>query len=150
MADDDEPRFPTTGGRKLHPIPDLKRIPPDQWRAALEATHPSVRQYAVRTAMGIDLASGARADALVAEIGREERATRDRAAEVAAWPRRLPRPDVGAPPRRSQPRQVNFRLCDAEHAELVRAGELLGLRATQVARLLTLRGVHQILREAEP
>jgi hypothetical protein len=143
-------RFPTLGGRTLHPVPDLRRIPREQWRAALKWAHSSVRYTAAQTAMAIDLESGARADRLAAEVNREEREMRDRAAQAAAWPPPLPTPDTGRPTNRRRPLQVSFRLSPEEHGDLVRAADLLGLTHGRAARMVVVRCVRQVLREADP
>ena len=52
-----------------------------------------------------------------------------------------------APPLRSSPRQVSFRITDEDHARLAHASELVGLRPAQLARLLVLRGAAGLLRE---
>ncbi len=70
----------------------------------------------------------------------------DAARLSAARAERLPDPQL-KPSRPGRVQQLNFRLTAGEHADLLRAADILGLRPTQVARLLTLRGVNQVLRE---
>lgn len=142
-------RWPTVGSPNLPPIPDLPKIPRERWRAVLEQTHPSVRQYAIRTARVVDLAAGALADRLVVEIQRVERAARERHAAAAQSPQPVPTPRASRERRRRYSRQIGFRLTPDEHADLARAAETLSLRPAQVARMLVVRGVHQVLREAE-
>jgi hypothetical protein len=148
-ADTFDPRcVPVLGGRGVHPVPDLSKIPREHWRAVLRMTHRSVRERAARTAMRIDLPAAGHATALMIEVDCEETAARERAQSAAAWPRELPRPRAERQ-RKRRSRQLNIRLSVDEHAALQRATDLLGLRPTEVARMLVVRGVHQVLREAE-
>jgi hypothetical protein len=54
----------------------------------------------------------------------------------------------GDPPSTGARRQVNFRLGPGEHARLIEAAKVFGMRPTVLARLLTVRGVDRALREA--
>jgi hypothetical protein len=140
-------RIPYVGLNRVHPTPDLSQIPRERWREVLRETHRSVREDAARTAMSIDLAAGAHAIGLMLEINQEETAMRDRASQAAAIADPLPVARLKRS-RAGRIRQLNFRLTAAEHADLLRAADILGLRPTQVARMLTMRGVNQVLREA--
>ncbi|HEX8104527.1 MAG TPA: hypothetical protein VF533_18060 [Solirubrobacteraceae bacterium] len=69
-------------------------------------------------------------------------------ASEAAWSAIGGAPAVPVPSAPSRAaRQVNFRLTDEELADLQRAAHVLGLRPTQLARMLVLNGVRRMLVE---
>jgi hypothetical protein len=80
--------------------------------------------------------------------------SRQRRREVSLTTLADPKPLPGAAggvraPERPRHRQVNFRLTREGHAGLERAAALVHMRPTALARLLVVRGVDQILREAD-
>ena len=82
---------------------------------------------------------------LIGELTLEDGDTRAR--PVAARPPRMPVGDP-PPPWSTVRRQVNFRLGDDEHARLLEAARLFGMRPNVLARVLTVRGVDRALIEA--
>jgi hypothetical protein len=133
------------------PIPDLSRIPREHWVAVMARAHP--RTYsASRAGLDSEAAHAAlrltvSADDERVRLQREERAS-PTVFDVAMSPRGVPEIDVRAPVPDGW-KQVNFRLSGADYAQLQRGARLLGLRPSAAARLLAVRGVQQVLREAE-
>lgn len=140
---DDGPRAVTGNGK---PIPDLSRLPEEQWREALRPLSRYGRIRAQNTAPPQRIMV---AMALTGELLLEDDARRARA--TAAPPAEMP---VGEPPPLTQRpsdasrRQVNFRLGAGEHARLVEAARLFGMRPSVLARVLTVRGVDRALSDA--
>ena len=61
---------------------------------------------------------------------------------------RQPREEIpGDSPPTGARRQVNFRLGPGEHARLIEAARVFGMRPNVLARVLTVRGVDRALRE---
>lgn len=124
------------------PIPDLARIPKERWREALAPLPHPVRRRATRT---VDYADISAALVAVAQLELEDAARMGRSLEVSP---RLPVPDPG--PRPTRPltsRQVNLRLGPDSYDRLARAASLHGCRPTELARVLTMRGVSRMLAE---
>jgi hypothetical protein len=138
-------RWPLRGNYGPWPVPDLARIPREHWKEVLLASHPNVRRMAL-SASDADLADQARIEL---EVSAQENEARRRAKAEAAFPEGLPVAELRRP-RTTRPRQVNFRLAATQYDDLVAVADLLGLRPAQTARLLTTRGVQQVLREARP
>ena len=127
------------GGEAEDEFPRLERLPRAEWRAALEPL--SVRdRYRVAHRVPAELFSDA--IVLAAELDAAEVPVHARVVKGAT----VPRVDI-APPLRSTPRQVSFRITESEHARLERAAGLVGLRPAQLARLLVLRGADGLVRE---
>lgn len=121
-------------------IPNLSRLPEERWLEALRPLNPSGRRRAANT-VGMDKIREALA--LIGQLMLEDDAARARA--FAAPPVQLPR---GETPPTGARRQVNFRLGPGEHARLIEAARVFGMRPNVLARLLTVRGVDRALREA--
>jgi hypothetical protein len=146
----DPRRPPVRGFYGEHPIPDLSRIPQEHWVDVLIHAHPETYGAACE-----DLPPGtiraaliARGQALMERPLPEARPVPVAAYEAAASPRTIPRIDV-ARPAAERFRQVNFRLSSAEYARLEQTARLLGLRPSAAARVLVVRSVQQVLREAD-
>jgi hypothetical protein len=121
-------------------IPNLARIPEERW---LEALRPLNRPDRRRAANTVGMNKIGHALALIGQLMVEDDAARTRA--FATPPVQLPRSD---PPPTGVRRQVNFRLGPEEHARLIAAARVFGMRPNVLARLLTVRGVDRALREA--
>jgi hypothetical protein len=121
-------------------IPNLSRLPEERWLEALRPLNRSGRSRAANT-VGMDKIRDA--IALIGQLALEDDAARVRA--FAAPPVQLP---SGDPPPTGARRQVNFRLGPGEHARLIEAARVFGMRPNVLARLLTVRGVDRALREA--
>ena len=140
------------------PVVDVSRIPADQLVSVLSRYHPRTYGPAVARYEGSRPVNEVMAAAGMAELEWLERRERRRriSAETLAHARPLPGAGaaVGAAvraPERRRPRQrqVNFRLFGERHADLERAAALVSMRPTALARLLVVRGVDRILREAD-
>lgn len=127
-----------------HPVPDLERLPRERWEEALRQIPRFVRSRAIFTAEE----RWGEAGKLVSEIESDEDERRIAADARVAFPPPVPGRGATPAPRARGGRQVNFRLSPADHQRLADAAELLGLKVAQLARLLALRGVAQILEEA--
>lgn len=132
--------IPIRGYRGGEPIPDLARLPQERWREVLAPLRHGTRQAAKCTVHTV--ADAQAAGILVGELLLHDGAIAARA--EAAAPPRMP---AGAPPARGSGRQLNYRLSADEHARLLEAARLFGMRATTLARLLTVRGVDRALYE---
>ena len=121
-------------------IPNLSRMPQERWLDALRPLSRAGRRRAANT-VGMDKIRDA--TALIGELMVEDDAARARA--FAAPPVQLP---SGDPPPTGARRQVNFRLGPGEHARLIEAARVFGMRPNVLARVLTVRGVDRALREA--
>jgi hypothetical protein len=132
-----------------YPVLDLSQVPEDQWVDALVHFHPSTYHMSADT-VGFERVGKALAAAGRAELDRAAKRERPRAKPESWWfPPGLPTPEIGPAPTRRR-RQVNFRLRAAQYDDLAEAAELMNMRPTQLAGLLVVRGVDQILREAKP
>lgn len=130
-------------GYEAGSVPDLSRLPQEQW---IDALRPLSRYDRIRAQNTVPYEKVPVVGALIGELLYEESAARPRA--IAA---RLPAgdPPPGGDSSPSGPRrQVNFRLGPGEHARLVEAARLFGMRPTVLARVLTVRGVDRALRDA--
>ena len=128
------------------PIPDLKQIPEDRWRPLLRQIPAAVRGKAIDTAAFGRFGDVARA---VGEVDQEEHERRGAASvDWVAFPPPLPGGAGEVPKPRARQRQVAFRLYRPQYDDLDKAAKKLGLKPAQLARLLTLRGVAQVLAEA--
>jgi hypothetical protein len=147
-ADSFDPRDPPTRGAIYgHPIPDLAQIPQEHWLATLVRVPEVTYSFALEglteeeRKVGIDITGEAR-------LERHRRTMARQAA--AARPRGVPHAGVdGSGPGGGAARQVNFRVSPAEFRELERAARHLSLRPASAARMLTMRSVQQVLREAD-
>ena len=115
-------------------------MPEERWLEALRPLNRIGRSRAMST-LGPDTIR--RAMALNGQLILEGDAARARA--FAAPPVQLPSGDL---PSTGARRQVNFRLGAGEHARLVEAARVFGMRPNVLARLLTVRGVDRALHEA--
>lgn len=132
--------IPITGYYRGEPIPDLNALPQDDWLEALRPLRPLTRKLAtaqVRTAE----------QARQAGIIRGQLILEDPVPHARDVERALPRMPAGAAPPRGRGPQINFRLGPGEHARLLEAARLFGMRPTSLARLLTVRGVERALYE---
>ena len=121
-------------------IPDLSRLPEEQW---LDALRPLSHNDRIRAQNTVSLQRVSVATACIGELSLEEAAARWRA--TTAPPAPMP---VGDPPPNQPRRQVNFRLGESEHARLGEAARLFGMRPNVLARVLVARGVDRALRDA--
>ena len=131
--------IPIWGYHYGEPVPDLKRLPQERWGEVLTPLRAAARQIAVNT-----VATQADVVAAMALVG--ELLLADGLARAGAQAAPPPMP-AGEPPARGRGRQVNFRLGPREHARLVEAARLFGMRPTVLARVLTVRGVDRALYE---
>ncbi len=136
--DDDDLFFRSPDDGRL--IPNLSRLPEDRW---LEALRPLNRSGRDRATSMVAPDKVRHVMALKGQLSLEDDAARARA--FAAPPVQLP---SGDPPPAGARRQVNFRLGPGEHARLIEAARVFGMRPNVLARLLTVRGVDRALREA--
>lgn len=143
---DPEPRapqlhdgIPIRGYNRGEPIPDLARLPREQWREVMRPLSPFTRQLA---------RGGARTqeEAIAVGILIGQLSVEDPPVGVHAPPAKLP--EGAAPPARVRGRQVSFRLGPDEHARLLEAARTYGMRPAVLARLLTVRGVDRALYDA--
>lgn len=123
-------------------IPNLSRLPEERWLEALRPLNSFQRRRAANT---VGMAKTGDAIALIGQLMLEDDAAR--AGAFSAPPVPLPLPS-GDPPPKGARRQVNFRLGPGEHARLMEAARVFGMRPNVLARLLTVRGVDRALREA--
>ncbi len=133
--------IPIRGNYGGEPVPDLNRIPRERWREVLAPlSDPTRRQAraAVQSMEDVIAAGILLGELLIADCGARARA-RDTA------PPRMP---AGSPPAKGAGRQVNFRLGPDEHARLLQAAKLFGMRPTALARAMTVRGVDRALYDA--
>lgn len=141
MADgstnDDDAFFRSPDDGQL--IPDLSRMPEERW---LEALRPLSRVGRSRAMSMLGQDRIRRAMELSGQLILEDDAARP---PFVAPPVQLP---SGDPPPTGARRQVNFRLGPGEHARLIEAARVFGMRPNVLARLLTVRGVDRALREA--
>lgn len=131
---------------ETHGVPDLSRLSEEQWLAALR---PLSRNDRIRTQNTVPWQKVPVVGALIGELILEEEAAQARAR--ATPPARLPSgnpPPVDDQSASGPRRQVNFRLGPGEHARLVEAARLFGMRPNTLARVLVVRGVDRALREA--
>jgi hypothetical protein len=135
--------IPIYGWWMGHPIPDLARIPRERWEEVLRQTHPTVREHASRALDELKLV--AEANVIGWRIRDEELARAKAARKVVAFPAPLPGAVV---PKRTRYKQVNIRLPPARYEDLCEAASIIGMRPTALVRMLTIRGVTQILAEA--
>ena len=136
-ADDASP-LPYRGEHEGEPIPDLSRIPKDRWVDALRPSSPRVRRHAISTVTTFD--DVAPACQAVAWLAFEDEQRRAEALRRSAPP---PSPTGLAKARGRRMRQVNFRLTPAEYQDLRSVAFDYGVTATQLARMLTIRGVRR-------
>ena len=130
--------IPISGYHDGEPVPDLRRLPKVRWPDVLRPLRPGTRAVAkngVATQADVIAAERVVGELILDDIG---------AGTLAhAQPPRMP---VVAVPARAPSRQVHVRLAADEHARLVEAARLFGMRATALARALTiLRGVDRAL-----
>jgi hypothetical protein len=135
--------IPIRGWWGGHPIPDLAKIPRERWEEVLRQTHPSIREKASQTLGELKLMT--EANTIGWRILDEERARAKAARTVVAFPTPLPGATV---PKRTRYKQVNIRLPPARYEDLCEAATIIGMKPTALVRLLTIRGVTQMLAEA--
>jgi hypothetical protein len=145
MADEqDEPEpVPVLYWVLDHPVPDLMAIPEERWREVLRQVPDEHRHRAARV---LPQPHGANAIMLWLDLAREDQQRRQAADEKTAFPGPLPRPDARKT-RLGRDHQISFRLSPAQYGQIIDAAKTLGLKPAQLARMLTLRGVTQILSE---
>ncbi len=131
--------MPIHGWDRGEPIPDLDRIPRERWREVLAPLRRSTRESA-RSRVQSDVVA---ASVVIGELWLADGDARHRAVE--APPPGMP---AGSPPLRGAGRQVSFRLGAEEYERLVTAADLFAMRASTLARVLTVRGVDRALYEA--
>lgn len=127
-----------TGGE---PIPDLGRLPPEQWKAALRPLTVPARRYALAEAPSRPEIDGL---VLQAELEFEDWEREANLRESVESGVSIPAPSI---PRAARGRQINFRLGPTGAEQLDRAAALLGMKPTTLARALTINGVGRILFE---
>jgi hypothetical protein len=129
---------PIRGFNRGEPIPDLTRIPQEQWRAALS---PVSRHTRLLSAAAPPSLEGARvANELVGDLMLSDAEWRARTAPPPSLP-------GGAPLARGASRQVGFRLAPEDHERLRRVARMYGMRPSALARVLTVRGVNLALHD---
>ena len=131
------------------PVPDLSRIPREDWVAALRPL------YGNRIAFTSAVNSVAAADyfPILAETMADEldRARRPALDEVSSADLQLPQPEPDPRRvRRTRPsrRQLNVGFSPGEYAALADAARIAGLKPTQLARTFVLNGTRRLLHEA--
>lgn len=141
-------RWPILHEWQGFPIPDLRQIPREQWKAA------------VRPLRGSHLAHWARQQAISALAEEDRRALRTEILEEAISGGRPSAPLtrvssadllIDQPPsarRRVNSQQLNMRITAAEYEALADAASLSGLKPTQLARTFVLNGTRRLLHEA--
>jgi hypothetical protein len=144
-AGDPADRVPVAYWVLDHPVPDLANIPEERWRDVLRQVPDEHRHRAARL---LPPPAGTRAIMHWLELAKEDHERTQAAHEKAAFPGPLPRP-AATRARLSRDHQVSFRLTPAQYAEVQEAGNMLGLKPAQLARMLTLRGVAQVLAERD-
>jgi hypothetical protein len=123
------PDFPTDG----EGLPLLAEIPRERWGEALKPLpHRLRRQVVTQQRAGLE------GIALVARLELED--------PVPGLV--TPRPPSAPVAGRADRRQVNLKLEADQHERLRQAARTLGLAPTQLARLLVLRGVDEMLRSS--
>lgn len=135
----DDDGIPIRGYHYGEPVPDLGRLPQERWREVLRPLRPGTRQIARNTVA--TQAEVVAAGILIGELLIEDGSVRARGLSA---PPRMPVADLPASGPR---RQVSFRLGAGEHARLVEAARLFGMRPAVLARALTVRGVDRALYE---
>jgi hypothetical protein len=141
------PRFPIAGWSGEHPVLDLTQIPRERWPEAMRLVSGRGRYLAMSRLETVPLRTAA--SRVRDDVDAEERDRRRRARERMAFPPPLPGAQGGLPETRRSPAQpqVNFRLSRRQHELVKEAADLVGLKPGQLARVLTLRGVGQVLAE---
>ena len=132
--------IPITGFYRGEPIPDLNALPQEHWLEALRPLRPLTRKLATARVRTVEQAQQA-------GIIRGQLILEDPVPQARDVERALPRMPAGAAPPRGRGPQINCRLGPDEHARLLQAARLFGMRPTSLARLLTVRGVDRALYE---
>lgn len=143
QAADEQAGYPIIEWYLGQPVPDLNEIAEDRWRTVLTPLTRPVREAAARRVRSLD--QSRRATALVLlelEDGDGEEQTQRRAQR----PQTLPTSTWAGRPERAS-RQVNFRISAAQHERLAQAAQRVGAKPTELARILTMRGVEHMLWE---
>jgi hypothetical protein len=146
--DDDEyedldvvaPTLYTIGGV---PIPDLRKVPREDWDKLLRCCSPWLRRRAIDPLAGQD--GHIEALRIDFELRGEERERRQKALERSSPPP-APRIESGFIRRRAD-RQVSFRMTVRERSDLERVAMAYGVSSARLARMLTIRGVRRALGE---
>lgn len=139
---DNENGFPCHGYLYGQPIPVLRLIPRERWRAALAPLRPKVRTAAADTVEYKDISE------VLALIG--DLMIADGEARHAARSTPSPAIAAGSPPgatRQFGTRQINFRISADQYERLGRAAALYGMRPGTLARAMTMSGVERALYE---
>jgi hypothetical protein len=140
VYEDIPPSYPLAEGY-VDPVPDLNAIPQEEWSEILRWCDGRARLHAVETLK----THGERVAAnwVITELQAEARLRREDALRESAPP---PTPTLSRELiRRSDVRQVNFRLSHTEYAELDRVARAYGVTCPRLARMLTIRGVRKVL-----
>ena len=144
-AADEQAGYPVIEWLEGQPVPDLNEIPRARWR---EVLIPLTKRVRAMAAYRVRMPEASRdAGILTVTLDLEDGDRRAQAESRAARPRRLPAPNVEQAPGRPVSRQVNFRISAAQHERLAQAAQRIGVKPTQLARLLTMRGVEHMLWE---
>jgi hypothetical protein len=126
-------------------VPDLAAIAESQWAAVLAEVPSDMRWKAMDR---LPLERRTKALEIVLEVGEAEDRRRKAARDEMAFPHPLPGGSGPLPARRPE-RQVAFRLRAEQYDDLVEAAHIVGLKPAQLARMMTVRGVAQVLHERE-
>ncbi len=142
-AADEQAGYPIIEWYLGQPVPDLNEIAEDRWRAVLTPLTQPVREAAARRVRSLDQSHRATALVLL-ELEDHDREHREH--RRAQRPQSLPTPTRADRLERAS-RQVNFRISAAQHERLVEAAQRVGAKPTELARILTMRGVEHMLWE---
>jgi hypothetical protein len=139
VYDDLPPDFPVAFIRDGHKVPDLSELPRERWEEVLRWCAPRVRELATMTTRG--QADNVAAQWILFQLHGEEHTRREAALKESA-------PPPAPPPlrdlqRRSDVRQVNFRVSAAQYEDLERAARAYGVSCPRLAMMLTMRGVRR-------
>jgi hypothetical protein len=121
-------------------IPDLPRIPKAQWRAAL-VPHGEAARFVAASDLYLTVAERAEARALLDTLPPPPSADLRRVVRTELVP------TASLESARRTTRQMNVRLDRQDYEGLAIAGRILGVRPTQVARMLINAGVRRLLAE---
>jgi hypothetical protein len=143
VYDDIPPPFPVAFVRDGHTVPDLAQLPREEWEGVLRWCAPRARELALTTTRGHE--DNVAAQWILFQLHGEEHARRQAALKESAPPP-APLPLRGLE-RRSDQRQVNFRLSGAQYEDLERVSLAYGVSCPRLAMMLTMRGVTRALGE---
>jgi hypothetical protein len=141
VYDDLPPPFPVAFRRDGIAVPNLAELPRDEWEDVLRWCSPRARELATITTRRHE--DNVAAQWILFQLRGEEAARRRVALRESA-------PPPAPPPlrdlqRRSDQRQVNFRLTGDDYEDLERAAHAYGVSSPRLAMMLTMRGVRRAL-----